>query len=634
MHFILKFLCFLFLLGNAPLFGLEPEKLSFLDEKEELSFLRSQTPCKFRNEDLFFSEDEEFHPIFETEELSFIGGKENLSFLRLQTPCKFRNEDLFFSNDEEDHPILASPIVDDKSFELIDIDSAQKNLKIGLWLNRTPQVYLHFFWTAGHRPHMLSKDHPKKRILIGGEKYRSIFFSRVDLFLSQTPQKVSVVMTCDPWTYSSNEEKFRALQSQFNDRFSVQFVEEVVKTLKREHFAYHKMLETIFNNACFGNPVIASDVYRLLLNTLHKDAPDGSILAYSDEDRFCEEMNCSEDWEEREYFRDLFDGMSVGCSSGGNDFIKFIKGPEGKEKSRVILQKLKAHFEKKPVTIVHHFPILFRISEEFEKAEISKYRDMVWQFYLGYVQEHHFYAREVIQETGPGFVLESCEREVPQTFGKCRVINGLSWYDKESCLPDNFILWFTPNSILREEVRELEKNPMVSNNTSNELQQEGRPFLILLEEDILSWKGFVPIDPKVYNAEVRMEEVLGEELKSLKSKISERYAVLRSLFSDLDFLKKLGNHPFYLHLETFLRNDALDFCQQLCFPELVCLYYRYDQNLSENERLSKEEWAKAMFYQTQADHFGIFYHIKRVFKTIGVDIKVSAEEIQDMIKDL
>ena len=505
------------------------------------------------------------------------------------------------------------------------------------WTKDVPQAFIHFYWSVGRLPEMVPEDQ-RGPILIGGwPKYADIFFGSVAEFLNFVPDKVSVVMTCDQWTYETNKAGFDDLQKKFNARFSIQFVDAMVEGFKKAHPLYEKTLETVFQNACCGNPAIASDIYRLLLKSLHRGAPEGCILAYSDIDTFCTVLKdkikslCASKSEFEILMENLFNPKREGRLLEQNNLIKVINTFEDKTGDKV-LETLTLKLQKK--TVIPHFSTLIGFLQQFETVDDEK-KEEIFQNYLTYSQENCFCARDIISETGPGFLNKN-----DRSFGilgrleKYRPVYAISWYDTRFESDRELNLWgITPNTIAIEQMKCFAAHT-VKIGHEKMTPEEQNDLKVLMEKDILSWKSaFCVSTPEMKRLYEKMHETLDDDLNEIGVKISKEYEKFKSLLSDLGFVKKFGeDHPFYKRLKMRILDEKSYFNQKSPLANLMRLYYKFD-DAQQKMPSQKEEWAKMMLHQIKHTGNTLVKIVQDFLKKLGKDSTLSVENIMDMLED-
>ena len=137
---------------------------------------------------------------------------------------------------------------------------------------------LHFYWTFGREVENIP-------VRIGGNKYYERFTRYVDKLLSVSPSLLKVVLALDELTLRANQSWIEAVQVKYPHRLEVRFVSDAQEKLEKAFPDYSKTIQQVFANASRGNPVIASDIYRLLCMVDSAKA-DSTIFTYSDVDTF------------------------------------------------------------------------------------------------------------------------------------------------------------------------------------------------------------------------------------------------------------------------------------------------------------------------------------------------------------
>lgn len=159
-------------------------------------------------------------------------------------------------------------------------------------LENQERVELHFYWTTPRVREELS-DTNTSPIQVGGEAYAEKFPPYLNALLTYSSQNLHIRFVCDFLTHSTNQEWISALQEQHGPRFETVDIQTVHQRLSRELPDHGGMLQDIFRNATEGNPVIASDVYRLIgmpFANLEEPLQTKTQYTYCDIDTFCEGM--------------------------------------------------------------------------------------------------------------------------------------------------------------------------------------------------------------------------------------------------------------------------------------------------------------------------------------------------------
>lgn len=137
---------------------------------------------------------------------------------------------------------------------------------------------LHFYWTFGREVENIP-------VRIGGEAYYERFTRYVDKLLEVAPSLLTVVLALDELTLRANQSWIEAVQAKYPNRLEVCFVSDAQEKLEDAFPGYKATIHQVFANASRGNPVIASDIYRLLCMVDAAKA-DSTIFTYSDVDTF------------------------------------------------------------------------------------------------------------------------------------------------------------------------------------------------------------------------------------------------------------------------------------------------------------------------------------------------------------
>ncbi len=137
---------------------------------------------------------------------------------------------------------------------------------------------LHFYWTFGRE----LENYP---VRIGGEKYHERFTRYMDKLLEVAPNLLTVVLALDELTLRANQFWIEPLQAKYPNRLEVRFVCDAQAKLEKAFPGYSETIQHVFANASQGNPVIASDIYRLLCMVDLGNALS-TIFIYCDVDTF------------------------------------------------------------------------------------------------------------------------------------------------------------------------------------------------------------------------------------------------------------------------------------------------------------------------------------------------------------
>ncbi len=195
-------------------------------------------------------------------------------------------------------------------------------------LDTVDNAQLHFFWTTGRTISDNPDYQQNKEVEVGGAKYGQKFFAYLQEILEHSPDKLKINFVCDTLTKNSNSEAINLLQNKHGKRFNLLSIESVHANLLQNFSQdYQKAkINILFKNATQGNPVIASDVYRIFMIYGQNDPASiaTALHAYCDVDAFCYGMELS-------YYQDLIKALFkpvdkspfyFGRSQNNNDVIK------------------------------------------------------------------------------------------------------------------------------------------------------------------------------------------------------------------------------------------------------------------------------------------------------------------------
>lgn len=166
---------------------------------------------------------------------------------------------------------------------------------IAAHLDGLKKAELHFFWTTGRTLSARPEFGANTNVAIGGAKFGQRFFGYLDKLLKHSPNHLIVKLVSDRLTVNSNKPSIKELQRKYPERFEILWIDDVRRNLL-DTFSSDDLPERInliFSNAESGNPVIASDMYRLLgMPFSQEQYSDISQVQYSycDVDLFCYAM--------------------------------------------------------------------------------------------------------------------------------------------------------------------------------------------------------------------------------------------------------------------------------------------------------------------------------------------------------
>ncbi|MEI8295034.1 MAG: hypothetical protein WCG04_00730 [Alphaproteobacteria bacterium] len=275
---------------------------------------------------------------------------------------------------------------------------------------------LHFFWTTGRTLSDNLAYGPVTDVQVGGSQYGRKFFPYVEALIQSSPDNLKIVFVCDLMTYRSNHQQIGLLENQHGSRFEILLIDNVVANLLKifDAPAQQQKITALFKNATQGNPVIASDVYRIIGMIYGQDVPNapvGTMRTYCDIDAFCYGMEHNKHGELIEaLFKSVFTptttaGFYFGRAQANNDIIKICITDIDNYKKLCDrqLQKIKINsvvipkYNKNPVVL--HFEYIHRLIKWCEGNPnncsniIANIPDPIYNL-----------IQEVIQTTGPTFL--------------------------------------------------------------------------------------------------------------------------------------------------------------------------------------------------------------------------------------
>lgn len=307
---------------------------------------------------------------------------------------------------------------------------------------------LHFFWGFGRE----IKDYPVK---IGGEKYNEAFKQYLAKLLEISPAALRVVLALDERSFTANKIWIEPLINTYKKRLEVCFIRDIQEKLEKDYPEHALTIEGIFANAEAGNPVIASDIYRLLA-MIDPEKVDSTLFTYCDVDTFvygCEASGVEkitrpqfdfntrkrvliekeiEVPDHKDLLQALFQEPTFTPTRSGffaernpnesfflsrpmeretgyknNDIVKFkVNALEPyQDFSRSILDHLNRHLSDaaKPLNILNYFTTLHSFIKACEGKNEEALK-LVFNDYLDTFNSQAVLMRDVIQVTGPGLL--------------------------------------------------------------------------------------------------------------------------------------------------------------------------------------------------------------------------------------
>ncbi len=137
---------------------------------------------------------------------------------------------------------------------------------------------LHFYWSFG-------RDVEGYPVRMGGEKYHERFTRYLNKLLDVSPAFLKVVLALDGLTLQANQSWIETLQIKYPNRLELRLIGDAQAKLEKAFPEYSESIQQIFANASQGNPVIASDIYRLLC-MVDTENVLSTIFTYCDVDTF------------------------------------------------------------------------------------------------------------------------------------------------------------------------------------------------------------------------------------------------------------------------------------------------------------------------------------------------------------
>jgi hypothetical protein len=128
---------------------------------------------------------------------------------------------------------------------------------------------LHFYWSFGREV----------------EAYHKRFTRYLNKLLDVSPDLLKVVLALDDLTLRANQVWIEFLQVQYPNRLELRLIGDAQAKLEKAFPGYSDTIQQVFANASRGNPVIASDIYRLLC-MVDPDKGVSTLFTYCDVDTF------------------------------------------------------------------------------------------------------------------------------------------------------------------------------------------------------------------------------------------------------------------------------------------------------------------------------------------------------------
>jgi hypothetical protein len=275
------------------------------------------------------------------------------------------------------------------------------------YLDGLQESELHFFWTTGRTLSDNPAYDPDRSVEIGGPGYGERFFTNVDLLLKNSPAHLKVKFIGDELTFAANSERFSEVSRKYSDRFMLIRVEEVEDNLLQVFTApdQQEKIKAIFKNATQGNPVSASDIYRVI-GMMYAQNSEPSVdrkqYTYVDIDTFCHGV---EHVDHSKLIRALFEYIPkepfyFGKTERSNDLIKIsiFDTNKFKEFCENIISKISLN-ESSNNYVLTYFAKLHDIIKTFEISPEKGQQD-----FLNLKPLSGSYKWMVIKSTGPDFL--------------------------------------------------------------------------------------------------------------------------------------------------------------------------------------------------------------------------------------
>jgi len=227
-------------------------------------------------------------------------------------------------------PIEREPQTHPQQLLAIKNISASKDI-IHQCLADVKKAELHFFWTTGRTLSKNNDYNPDTHVNVGGVEYGQDFFPCVDSLLKNSPNHLKINFVCDSLTYDSYKVSIFVLKQRYKERFEILDINDVTKHLLQNFPTFNDKINTVFKNATQGNPVLASDIYRIIGMIYGKPMPldlDHAQHTYCDVDTFCHGMQHKTQKHHIKLIESLFQKPSLkekfyfGRRINNNDLIK------------------------------------------------------------------------------------------------------------------------------------------------------------------------------------------------------------------------------------------------------------------------------------------------------------------------
>lgn len=321
---------------------------------------------------------------------------------------------------------------------------------------------LHFFWTTPNVCDRRNENIPD--IKVGGAKYGDLFPQYLDALLEVTNNTLecsfSIRFVCDGLTYASNKLWIENLLKKFPSTFKCLDIEEVQQNLLSSMpESASKLIRKFFINTTQGNPVLASDFYRMC-GMLYGQRDyqlrlSTTQFCYCDVDTFCcvalpglENTSILKDCAHpglefgggcTGLFRFLFDyqGMKSRESQlfsikrrdsdlGINDIIKMCIWNDQAYKAFCLkyfdtIENTALELMHGQWSILDHFNTIY----SFVKASENDFKN-AFEKYLSYSNESQFLVQDILYLTGPELLLGF--KEITVQSGTPPFIGSYTWH--------------------------------------------------------------------------------------------------------------------------------------------------------------------------------------------------------------
>lgn len=391
---------------------------------------------------------------------------------------------------------------------------------------------LHFFWGFGRE----IKDYPVK---IGGEKYHEAFKKYLTKLLEVSPAALRVVLALDEGSFEANKTWIEPLIHTYKNRLEVRLVSAIQEKLEKTYPEHVLTIESIFTNAEAGNPVIASDIYRLLA-MVDPEKVDSTIFTYCDVDTFV-----------------------YGCEASG---IEKITRPQFdfNTRKRVLIEK--------EIEVPDHKDLLQAL---FQEPTFTPTRSGF--FAERNPNESFFLSRPMERETGyknndiVKFKVNALKHY--QDFSRS-ILDHLNRHLSDAAKPLNILNYFTTlHSFIKAcEGKNEEALKLVFNDYLDTFNSQ-----VVLMKDVIQVTGPGLLDKRPECSPLRvvhprvatwgwhgtelLEHESAEPLEGFSSSLTSFHQALNHFKSyvnrihDALYAQKFGeNHPFYLHLKAYLES--------------------------------------------------------------------------------